>query len=169
MVMLGKLEKMSEDIERKVEKWRDDIDVRVKRIGRKIEEKMVVEIEGREMGDGVGEGFFGDVDKMIGDKWEGNRCEEKIEELIEGIGEENREEEIEKELLEKVINEDLIDEKNLRFIEGRLKLIEMEEIRGKGKELREKLSMKKIKDDRGVEEERIGEKEFIKVFKIDNS
>ncbi|EXU82302.1 hypothetical protein AX23_14365 [Brucella melitensis 548] len=79
LVLFGKFEKLRAALERPVAPWSDDLDVRVQRIGRKLEANLVVALAGRAMGDGVGAGFFGDVDQMLGDQWAGNRCAEQID------------------------------------------------------------------------------------------
>ncbi len=58
LVLFGKFEKLRAALERPVAPWSDDLDVRVQRIGRKLEANLVVALAGRAMGDGVGAGFL---------------------------------------------------------------------------------------------------------------
>ena len=94
LVLLGEVQQVGARLERPVAPRRDDLDVGVQRIGGQLEADLVVALAGRAVRDGVGAGFAGDVDQMLGDQRPGDRGAEQIVPFIDGIGAEHRKDEI---------------------------------------------------------------------------
>ncbi len=165
-MLFSKFEQMRAALERPVAPWGDDFDVRVQRIGRKLEANLVVALAGRAVRDGVGAGLFGDFDQVLGDQRAGNRGAEQIDAFIDGIGAEHRENEIAHEFFAHVLDEDFLDAQHFRFLAGWLKFFALTEIGSEGHNFRAEFCLKPLQDDRGVEAARIGENDFLNVFPL---
>ena len=68
LVLLGELDEVGARLELPCPPRRDDLDRRVQRVGRQLETHLVIALAGRAVGDGVGAGFLGDLDKALGDQ-----------------------------------------------------------------------------------------------------
>src|SRR3546814_19177937 len=81
---------MGAALERPVAPRRDNLDVGVQRVSRKLEADLIIALAGCPMRDRVGAGLGGDVDQVLGDQRAGDRGAEQVDAFIDGIGAEHR-------------------------------------------------------------------------------
>ena len=143
---------------------RDDADVRVQRVGRKLEAHLVVALAGRAVGDRIRAGLGGDLHQPLRDQRPGDRRAEQVDALVEGIGAEHRKDEVGDELLAQVLDVDLLDAHHLGLAAGRLEFVALAEIGREGHDLGAELGLEPFEDDRGVETAGIGKHHLLDVF-----
>ncbi len=164
LVLFGEFEQMCAALERPVAPGRDDLDVGVQRIGRKLETDLVVALAGRAMRDGIGTGLGGNLDQVLGNQRAGNRRAEQVDAFIDRIGTEHREDEIAHEFFTHVLDENLLDAQHLGLLARRLQFFALAEIGREGHDFGVEFGLKPLQDDRGVEAAGIGENDFLHVF-----
>ncbi len=142
---------------------RDDLDLRVQRIGRELEPHLIVALAGRAMRDRVRAGLPRDLDEALGDERPGDGGAEQILPLIDRVGAEHREHEVAHEFLAHVLDEDVLrlDAHQLRLAPRRLQLLALPEIGGEGDDLAPIGRLQPLEDDGGVEPAGIGEDDFL--------
>ena len=99
------------------------LDRGIERVGGQFEPHLVIALAGGAMGNGIGAGFLGDLDQMLGDHRAGNRGAEQVLALIERIGAEHREHEIAHEFFAHVDDADVLDAEHLGLLARRLEFL----------------------------------------------
>ena len=94
LVLLGEVDEVGARLEVPFAPRRDDLDVRVERIGGELEAHLVVALAGGAVGDGIGAGLMRDLDQPLGDQRPGDRRAEQVDALVEGVHAHHREDEV---------------------------------------------------------------------------
>ena len=138
---------------------RDDPDVGIERISRKLEPHLVVALAGRAMRDRVGADLARDLDQPLGDEGPRDRGAEQVLALVLGVGAKHQEHVVAHEFLAQILDEDVIrlDAQHLRLFARRLELLALAEVGGEGHDLRAVFGLQPFENDRGVQPARIGE------------
>ena len=142
---------------------RDDPDVRLQRIGRKLVAHLVVALAGRAVGDRVGADLARDLDQPLGDQRPRDRGPEQILALVERVGPEHRKHEVAHEFLAQVLDENVLrpDPEQLRLLARGLQLLALAEISGEGDDFGAIGRLQPFEDDGGVEPAGIGENDAL--------
>ena len=144
---------------------RDDLDVRVQRIGAQFEAHLVVALAGRAVRDGLCAGLVGDLNQTFGDQRARDRGAEQVFAFIHGVGAEHREHEIAHEFFAQVVDENVfrLDAHFQRLGARRFQLLSLAEVGGEGDHFAMIGVLQPFQDDRGVESAGIGEYGFFDV------
>ena len=159
LVLLGELDQLLAALEGPLAPGGDDLDGRLQRVVGELEAHLVVALAGGAVTDGVGAGLPGDLDLLLGDQRPRDRGSEQIGALIEGVGAKHREHVVPDELLAQVLDEDvlLLDAEQLGLAAGRLQLLALAEVGGKGHDLAAVGLLQPLQDDRRVQPAGVGQ------------
>ena len=136
---------------------RDDLDIRVQRIGGQLEADLVVALAGRAVRDGVGTGLGGDLDQTLADQGPRDRGPEQILAFVDRVGAEHGEDEIAHELLAEIVDIDLLHTRCSGLGARRLELLALADVRGEGHDLAAVLLLQPLENDRGIQTPGVGQ------------
>ena len=144
---------------------RDDLDVRVQRIGAQFETHLVVALAGCAMGDGLRAGLGGYLDETLGDQRARDRGAEQIFAFIYGVGAEHREHEIAHEFLAHIVDENVfrLDAHLQRLGARRFQFLALADVGGEGDDFALIGVLQPFQDHRGIQPAGIGEYGFFDV------
>src|SRR5690606_4342439 len=126
---------------------RDDLDIWVQGIGRKLETNLVVTLTCCTMRNRISASLLGYVDKVLGDQRTCHGCAEQIDAFVNGIGAEHREYEIANSIFAYVFYQDFLDADHLGLLASRLKHYTLAKVSCEGNSLRAKLCLQPFQDD----------------------
>ena len=113
---------------------RDDLDVRVQRVGAQFKAHLVVAFAGGAMRDGLGRGCMGDFDQALGDQRARDGGAEQVLSFIHGVGAKHREHKIAHEFLAQILDKNVFrrDAELQRFFACRFQFFTLAEVGGEG-------------------------------------
>ncbi len=114
---------------------RDDLDTGFQGVGAQFEAHLVIALAGGAVGNGVGAGFIGDLDQALGDQRARDGGAQQVLALVDRIGAEHGEHEVPDEFLAQVIDIDFLHAQGPGLGAGRLHLLALADIGGKGDHL----------------------------------
>src|SRR5665647_819318 len=142
---------------------RNDLDVRIERIGAQLETHLVVALAGGTMGNRIGIGFTCNLDQALGNQWACYGSAEQIFALVNGIGMEHGKNEIAHEFLAQVVDINFLHAEFFGFFARRFQLFTLADVSGKRHYLALIDVCQPRQDDRGIQTARVGKHYFANI------
>ena len=152
LVLLGEVDELRPAGQVPFPPGRDDLDIRVERIGRQFKPYLVVALASGAMGDRVGAGFGRDFDKAFGNQRPRDRRAQEVKTFIDGICPEHREDEIAHELFADIFDKDVLglDAQKFGLLTCGLQFFALAQIGGKSDHFAAIFGLQPFQDDRRI-------------------